>query len=173
MGQTPWVNALKEVRKYLARKDIQYRIELVDFQMANPRTHAILPNNPIVSSWEDVYRPRVLSAIQGADWQTVDVFHRGYSHERIDCPVALIITAWDAEDSLWWESLIPNLQRIWPHAIELRSANNICAMDLDVEASARILTDTAVRGPIQMGASIGIKGERGGGTLGDCATGVA
>lgn len=27
VGQTPWTNTLKEVRKYLAREDIQYRIE--------------------------------------------------------------------------------------------------------------------------------------------------
>lgn len=166
VGQTPWTNALKEVRKYLAREHIDYRIEFIDFQVATPQTHTILPNDPIVTLWEDMYRPQVMSLIQDTEWQTMDVFHRGNSPQRYDCPVTIVITAWDASKSMWWEDLLPRIHQLWPHAVELLSANSIWTMDIDFQASARMLTDAAISGPIQIGTSVGIKGERGGGTLG-------
>lgn len=75
-----------------------------------------------------------------------------------------MIHAWDAEEDDWWYDILPKLRLNCPLRIELFGAFDIMAMD--VHASARTLSLDGFIGPITPGASIGVKGESGGGTLG-------
>lgn len=162
-----WVNSLKEIRKYFSSKGIQYRIEFINFEAIDPQSmHTVLPDNPIVDLWTGFYRPKVLAAIQDKQWQSVNVVHCGFSLSRDECPVTVMIHAWDAEEDTWWNSTIPTLNSICPFKIRLFAAYNITAMDRDLYASARSLLLEDFLGSPNIGASVGIKGKSGGGTLG-------
>ena len=161
-----WVNALKEIRKYFATKGIHYRIEFINFKALDPSVHTILPNHPVVDLWNTFYRDKVLTAIRGKQWQSVSVFHYGFAVSREDCPVTVMIRAWDAEEDAWWNSIIPTLKSTCPFKIRLFAAHNITAMDRDVYTSARALLLEDFLGPLNIGASIGVQGQRGRSTLG-------
>lgn len=162
-SEVSWITAAKEIRKFLKKQDIQYRFELVDLQLCTPHTHTILRNEPIVSDWTNNFKEQIMSVIRKGNWQTVDVFHRGWSSKRDECPITLVVTAWDADHDHWWNDLLPKVKELWPHEVELQSAVLLSTLDPDIQSSARILTMDAIDGPLQMGASIGPKGESWGG----------
>jgi hypothetical protein len=76
-----------------------------------------------------LHRARVLSVIEEADWQTVNVFRRGNSHAPGECPVTLLITAFDTHEDYWWEHLLPNIEKFWRYKVELNAATDILSMD--------------------------------------------
>ncbi|KAK2748870.1 hypothetical protein FQN55_004012 [Onygenales sp. PD_40] len=159
-----WVIALKEIRKYFMKKDIHYRIEFRNHDLLNPSTLTILPDNPIVDLWNEFYMEKVLAVIKNTAWQSVNVFHCGFGATREECPVTLIIRAWDAEQEVWWSEIIPTLRLMSPFKIRLLSTTSITATDIDVTSSE--LSAKAFKGRVDIGASTGIRGQKGGGTLG-------
>ncbi|KAK2803940.1 hypothetical protein FQN51_002827 [Onygenales sp. PD_10] len=169
-ASSSWVHAVKEIRKYLASKDVQCRIEIIDFEMTNPTIFPIDSENPAVDLWQSVYREKVLDAIQDTLWQSVNVFHCGFgsSRSRTGCPLTIIIHAWDADDDIWWTTIIPRLTSMCPFQVRLQGAQDIYAVDGDgdVNALAKGLSLEAFTGPVDIGASIGIKGMSGSGSGG-------
>ncbi|KAK2811375.1 hypothetical protein FQN50_002253 [Emmonsiellopsis sp. PD_5] len=170
-SSSSWVHAVREVRKDLASKDVACRIEIIDFTMTEPNILTVESENPAVDLWQAVYREKVLDAIQDTLWQSVNVFHCGFassSSSRTDCPLTIIIHAWDADDDTWGTTIIPRLTSMCPFKVRLQGAQDIYAMDGAVNAPAKGLSLKAFTGPVDIGASIGIKGVsgRGGGTLG-------
>src|SRR5436190_4378165 len=161
-----WLHALKDIRKYLSQKTIHYRIEFIDFEAANPRILNILPNHPILKLWDDHHRAKVHSIIEGTCWQSLNLFHCGLAETREECPVTIIISAWDADNDFWWDKIIPDIKSACTLNVWLLQAQNLESMVRDVHASSRCLAINAFRGPIEMGSSLGMRGEDGGGTIG-------
>jgi hypothetical protein len=122
VGQISWMNPIKEVRKFLLRKGLHFRIEFFDSSAACRFNHIISPTDPVVSEWEVLYRTRVFSAIGDTSWQAVNIFRRGNSAERGECPVTLLITAFDAHEDSWWEHVLPKIRNFWPYEVELHAA---------------------------------------------------
>lgn len=162
----PWIHALKEVRKYLSGRNIHYRVEFIDFEAANPRRFNILPGDPIVNLWSSYYKAKIINTIKDTAWQAVNVFHCGHGTKREHCPITVIISAWDAQQDVWWERLLPAIRAFWPMAVQLQGGQNLRGADLDVHSCARALRMSAFTGPLEMGCSVGMKGEPSGGTLG-------
>jgi hypothetical protein len=159
VGAISWLNPLKEARKLLARHEIHFRVEFLDSDIPSRFNHAISPNDPIASEWKLHNRARVLSVVEEADWQTVNVFRRGNSHEPSECPLTLLITAYDTHEDYWWDHLMPNIEKFWRHKVELNAATNILSTD-----------QGSVLKSLSMGSSIGVKGATESGTLGGSLT---
>ena len=163
VGPISWLNPLKEVRKLLSRNELDFRIEFFDSSTPCRFNHAISPTDPVVSEWRSLHRARVLWVIEEANWQTVNVFRRGNSHEPSECPVTLLITAFDTHEDYWWERLLPNIEKFWRYKVELNAATDILSMDNASELES-------LSGNIGMGSSIGGKGATESGTLGGGVT---
>lgn len=98
------------------------------------------------------YREKVHSMTEGTQWQTIDVFHWGNSLTRNICPISLIISVWESHENYGRTHWFQDWSRCGPHEIEIQSVENMFAMDLHIQAAAKVLTDdAAVKGPIQIG----------------------
>lgn len=164
--QSHWGRPLMEIRKFLSKRGLDFSIEIIDSNLAHRGSLTVLPSDPIVSSWEEDFRPRVLSNVWPTNWQSINVLHRGTSDDRADCPITLVISAWDSHNVDMWQSVMSQISTFWEHEIELLSAENLETMDLDLLRTGSTFTSDAFAGPLQMGASIGLKSEQSAGTCG-------
>lgn len=164
--ESPWMRPLMEIRKALKIKDINCRIEMFDFNLANRISHTVLPTDPIVSLWANSLRSKVLPIIRDSDWQSVNVLRRGISANRVDCPITLVITARDSQDHQLWRMLIQRISSVCSICIELLSAENTGHADLDLESEARPLPVDAITGVLRMGTSVSLENEQSCGTIG-------
>ena len=104
------VAALVEIRGSFQSSGWRHRVEFIDYDHANAPLHCISADNPVIQEWEETHMNTVLRMIDGLEWQTVDVFHCGTAVEKDDCPVTVIISAWDATSDVWWEHVLPSIR---------------------------------------------------------------
>lgn len=149
-----WHRAQRDIGPRLRQENVNIMVYPVDWDTCQLHTHTVLPDNPIVTLWEIYYREGVLRAIGNTRWQSVNVFHYGYSQDRGMCPITLVINAWDAGERCWWDSIIPTIATFWPYNFRLRLAQNLgteaCATSLGRDSEISCL-DRGSR--IQLGMS--------------------
>ncbi|EEP81324.1 predicted protein [Uncinocarpus reesii 1704] len=103
------VAALEELRLQFHNRGWRYRVEFIDDDQANAPLHCICPDDPIVQEWEEIHEQRVLRMIADLEWQTVNVFRCGTAVEEGECPITVIISAWDAASDVWWDHILPSI----------------------------------------------------------------
>ncbi|PGH16505.1 hypothetical protein AJ80_05190 [Polytolypa hystricis UAMH7299] len=158
------VAALEEIRDSFQNSGWWHQVEFVDYDQVNAPLRCISPDDPIVREWEETQKERVLRMIDDLEWQTVDVFHCGTAIEKDECPVTVIISAWDATSDVWWEHVLPHIRAECGLEVRLLQASSMQATSPD-DAATRLAVE-AFTGPLAIGGSLGPLGENGTGTLG-------
>lgn len=155
------LDALESIQFRLDVDKLHLRVDLVN-DAPQPYFHTILPDNPIVARWENHYRKEVMTIIRKRQWQSINVFHCGQSPDRDQCPITLVVKAWDSCGNGWMDTIIPALATVWPYDIRLRSAKELETVSKDARGTNPKTLDAL---PIEMGSRIDLGGSCGG-TLG-------
>ena len=91
-----WYLAVSEIRQFCAAVGWpELIIEILDWTEFEKNTWAIRPHEPIVEQWPHV-REVLLEQVkceEASDLESINVFRRGKSEERLECAVTIMLTA--------------------------------------------------------------------------------
>ncbi|KAI5284645.1 hypothetical protein KEM54_001177 [Ascosphaera aggregata] len=99
-----YFRATRDIRKYLASRNLHICIEVLDRRTFKIRTFAVLPNEKkIVDLWAKGLRNDLITVVSRSNlkWTSISLFHRGLESTREKCPVTIVIGAVDPSDKKW------------------------------------------------------------------------
>jgi len=78
---------------------------------------AILSDDENALQVLNLKRPAILDTIKSHSWKAIGIQHRGIREEQM--PITLVITADDANSSIWWSDTIPNLENLLKGSVQI------------------------------------------------------
>ncbi|KAF2866463.1 hypothetical protein BDV95DRAFT_598731 [Massariosphaeria phaeospora] len=166
-AKTDWENALLDFRRHLKEFDVHINIEIVDSRAARGPLTFALPDKPDhTMAWEKTYI-ELLEILReaGGHWITMDLFLRSLDSRESARPTVCITTP-DANTRLWREDLSQTLWRAAARKkfdFEFIFSNKLDCMN-DSQISMGDMSGLTTL--VEMGASCGVKGEKGSGSVG-------
>lgn len=108
-----YISATRDIRKYLASRNLHICIEILDRKTFKLKTFAILPSEKkLVERWGHGLRNDLIAILthSGLKWTSISMFRRGYESTREKCPATIVIGAVDPSDAKWQEKIIPQIR---------------------------------------------------------------
>jgi hypothetical protein len=161
-----WRQAVRRARDLLQLRNIEnIAVEIVDQRVAEEiKTEIILSTEKeVLDAWTK-FTPRIHECLSNHDWLSLDLLHRSWIGAQENVKATVVISAADANESLWWDQTIPALRAILPDflGIELVYLDTIRAFDaldeFDGQEGGKILLARQAyenQDKIQIGASCG------------------
>jgi len=172
-GSTPWLHAIREIRKYLANQSIDITIEFIDQRAYhNLSTFPIMPNDRgIIRRWHNTVESQVLNILRacGRPWAFLNVWRRGLEDTSDLCSPTVVIFAPNATHHEWWETILPRIRSVCMPMfdVELLEGGRLTYGDKeDMESPAERLTLDDFGPKIEMGTSCGSLSSESSGTIG-------
>lgn len=91
-----WYLAVSEIRQFCAEVGwLELIVDIIDCTEFRKNTWAIQPHEPIVKQWPRVREVLLeqLKCDDASDLESINVFRRGKSEERLECAVTIVLTA--------------------------------------------------------------------------------
>ncbi|KAF2003189.1 hypothetical protein P154DRAFT_591218 [Amniculicola lignicola CBS 123094] len=109
-SQQVWLSAVLQLRMYLNDLKLQnLAVEIID-KCATQGLHMTIwrPDNTTINFWNSKL-PAVIAHFEERDWVSVDVQRREHPFLR-PSPVSIVICARDADNPVWWNTILPNIR---------------------------------------------------------------
>lgn len=119
----------------------------------------------VLEAWSEI-APRIVQCLSDHKWTSLDLLHRRWFGAREDTKATVVISAADANDSIWWHQTLHTLRAILPNflGIELIYLDSIFAVDRFASSESNQVADQDLEelaytkpNSITMGASCGRK----------------
>ncbi|KAE8863456.1 hypothetical protein PTNB73_06663 [Pyrenophora teres f. teres] len=166
---TRWVNAVRRIRRLLLDSGFDMAIEIIDALAATEVKPEIIKwdDREIIETWEKL-QSQVIQRLQPSNWLAIDILYSliGDPHNPTRNPT-IFISASDADEDIWFLDKVPSIYDTVGtfFRVEVRQLPSLLSTlgSDDLEPYPKT---TSYQDAVEMGASIGLEGQRRSATLG-------